>query len=393
MKNSLGMRNGFSWGTLLAVFALLSASAVAPEAVQTQENRDKKRVVFDEDDLKVEKVRGKGMVSVLPDIRQADDYSVPVIVTYVNTFFGRDKYAGRLKVLEAKIENRGNKPTQAIQLRWTIVSRENHETVLLEGAVSFLEAKIEPQSTLLTDIPPIYFNIIAKPLLKGGVLDDNVHLMVGVQEVRFADGSTWQQPRQTAFLKVGYGGPAVAQSAAAQDPEREMPFSEKDLKEKKVDGEYKFSAIPELKQVHDPGALVIINRVNASAGRGKYAGLLKIASVGVENRNHRAVKSLRLKWRMVSAENPQQALLEGGTPLFAVTISPQSSKVIEVPHVFFNRIVKPLLKNNELHGNYHLVISVSDALFEDGTGWQWVLPITFVRTSYAGGLRNRENTR
>ena len=174
-------------------------------------------------------------------------------------------------------------------------------------------------------------------------------------------------PSQAAFLKPDGGGATAVQSATAQDPEQKMPFGEEDLKEKKVEGKYKFSAIPDFKQIADPTALATINRVNMSLGQGKYAGLLKIASVGVENRNHRALKSLRLRWRMVSADEPQEVLLEGSTPLFEVTVGPQASKVVEIPHIFYNRVVKPILKDGELHGDYRLVISVSDARFEDGT--------------------------
>jgi hypothetical protein len=204
MKNSLGMRNGFSWGTLLAVFALLCASAAAPNTVHTQDIKEKKKVFTDED-LKLEKIRGKWTLQTGPDFMQANDPSAPVVITYVNMFFGHGKYAGLVKILEAKIENRSPKLTRSVQLRWLIVSPEEPETVLLEGLIPFPEVRVEANSTSLVDIPPVYFNKLVRPLLKDGELTGTFRLMVGIQEVRFADGTVWDRSRQAASLKAAFG--------------------------------------------------------------------------------------------------------------------------------------------------------------------------------------------
>lgn len=201
MKNSHGIRDGYSWATLPVIFVLLCATAFVPNTVQTQDKKEKKKVFTDED-LKVEKIGGKWKLQTSPDFKQADDPSAPVIITYVNMFFGQGKYAGLVKILEAKIENRSQKLTQSIQLRWVIVSPEEPETVLLEGLKSFPEVRVEANSTSLVDIPPVYFNKIVKPLLKDGGLTGTFRLMVGVEEVRFADGTAWRRTQQAAFLKI-----------------------------------------------------------------------------------------------------------------------------------------------------------------------------------------------
>lgn len=106
-------------------------------------------------------------------------------------------------MVEAKIQNRSQKVLEAVQLRWAISNKEDPETILLEGVMPFFEVRVEPFSEpVLTDIPPIYFNKLVKPLLKDGELNAHVLLMVGVQEARFADGTVWQRARQSAFQKT-----------------------------------------------------------------------------------------------------------------------------------------------------------------------------------------------
>jgi hypothetical protein len=77
--------------------------------------------VFTDEDEKVGKVPGKWRLASGLDMRQASDYSVPVIVRGINTSSGQGKYAGRVKITEAELENRVQKTTRSIQLRWAIV--------------------------------------------------------------------------------------------------------------------------------------------------------------------------------------------------------------------------------------------------------------------------------
>ena len=168
----------------------------------TNQNSKEKKIRFTEDDLKVEKVPGSWRLSTMPDLKQVNDPLTPVAVLTVTTFYGQDRYAGRVKVLEAKIQNRSQRLVQSIQLRWTIVSNEEPETILLEGAVPPLNRQIKANMTPIVDIPPIYFNKLVKPLLKNGELSGHFRLIVGVQEVYFADGTRWQKGQQAAFLKT-----------------------------------------------------------------------------------------------------------------------------------------------------------------------------------------------
>lgn len=201
--SSVGRFNTFPI-TLLMVLTLLCAVETAPPSAARAEGAavragQEKKEHFTDEDLKVEPVAGKWMLMTSVDLKQGYDPSVPVIVTYIYTVYGRDKYLRRIKIPEAKIENRSQKVLQSVQLRWMIANHDEPDTILLEGVMPPMEVRIEPFSPpLLVNIEPIYFNKIVKPLLKDGGLSFRVLLTVGIQEARFADGTAWQRTRQAA---------------------------------------------------------------------------------------------------------------------------------------------------------------------------------------------------
>lgn len=195
MESSRTLATRLASAILLALLTLL----IQPLALSnTTQDKGKKQVFTDEDE-KVEKIPGKWRLASGLDMQQASDYSVPVIVRGINTSSGQGKYAGRVKITEAELENRVQKTTRSIQLRWAIVMHEEPNTILLEGLVPFMEVQIEANSApLRVDIPHIYFNKIVRPLLKDGEISGHLRLVVGAQEVRFTDGTIWRRTQQSA---------------------------------------------------------------------------------------------------------------------------------------------------------------------------------------------------
>jgi hypothetical protein len=161
---------------------------------QTGQAGKEKKKDFNDEDLKVETVPGKWMLGSVIDLKQTQDYSVPVIVSGFKTVYGQGKYLRRVKIPQVKIENRSQRVLQSVRLRWAITNYDDLGTVLLEGVIPTMDVRIEPfGEPLLMDIPPIYFNKIVKPLLKDGELNFHAMLIVGIQEARFADGTIWQR--------------------------------------------------------------------------------------------------------------------------------------------------------------------------------------------------------
>jgi hypothetical protein len=205
MQSSRTFTSRLAPAILLALSVLLLQIPAWPSPAQDKE--EKKKVFIDEDE-KVEPIPGRWRLALGLDMQQASDYSVPVFVRGINMSSGQGRYAGRVKVTEAELENRVQKTTRSIQLRWAIVMHEEPDTVLLEGLMPFMEVQIEANGApLRVDIPHIYFNKIVRPLLKEGEISGHLRLVVGVQEVRFIDGATWRRSQQSAFLRPSSSGP------------------------------------------------------------------------------------------------------------------------------------------------------------------------------------------
>jgi hypothetical protein len=199
MKTSTSNRNNVLTSLRVITFALVCAASTAPVPAQVDGNTGEagkgKKEYFNEEDLKVEKIPGKWMLITSVDIQQAQDYSVPVIVTRMLTVYGQRQYLGRIKIPELIIENRSQKVLQSVRLRWTIANYDEPDTILLEGVTPFIQVRIEPFNppVPLEKNDPIYFNKIVKPLLKEDELNFHVLLRVGIQEALFADGTAWQR--------------------------------------------------------------------------------------------------------------------------------------------------------------------------------------------------------
>jgi hypothetical protein len=197
MKNSTAGWMRLALGLVPVACILLGAASASPNLPQSRA----KKQVFTEDDLKVERLRGRAMVAAMIDRTQLDDPSSPAVVNAVNTATGQGKYSGRIKLTEVKIGNRSSKLIRAIQLRWAITDRSEKAAVLLEGATPFFDVLIKPGAEPVVEIPPIYLNQVVKPVLKGGELNGDIYVVVGVQEVRFADGTSWQRVPSSSSLK------------------------------------------------------------------------------------------------------------------------------------------------------------------------------------------------
>jgi hypothetical protein len=66
------------------------------------------------------------------------------------------------------------------------------ETVLKEGYTPEIQLSISSNDSRRTDFSIISFAVITAPLTKDGTLSGDYLLLVGVNQVRFADGSLWR---------------------------------------------------------------------------------------------------------------------------------------------------------------------------------------------------------
>lgn len=167
---------------------------------------------FNDDDLKVkeEKPRGKWGAGLVMDVNQSNDPSVPVVVDAIQSLSGGGKYRGVAKIKRVVIKNRGPKVVSSVQLRWTVASLQDRQRVLAGDIIPFAGSWVEPNNSQLVEIPVLYYNRMLKTLAKNGELYGEFMITIGVQEARFADGSSWRWQESVGHLKFLYLAPRPA---------------------------------------------------------------------------------------------------------------------------------------------------------------------------------------
>ena len=144
--------------------------------------------------------QGTWTASPLPDLRQADDPQVPVVVAMAGSIQGSANRRG-MRLGCGILRNRSQIPVTAVQLRWilvrnqgpSVISQKGYtpDTVLLEGHTPPIELSIPKESLRRTDFSIISFAAVTKDLANDGILTGDYFLLIGVYEVLFEDGSVW----------------------------------------------------------------------------------------------------------------------------------------------------------------------------------------------------------
>ena len=127
-------------------------------------------------------------------------------------------------------------------------------------------------------------------------------------------------------------------------------------------------------QSRDPNIPVVIGGIGSYMGRGDWQKHLMIENIVLVNRTPKVIKSFRLGWIIMSAEdhrvgkNREASLLEGQTDL----IEPGFTNFGGRTKPFYFEVIKaakPLIKNGILSGNFAIRIRLIEVRFEDGSGW------------------------
>lgn len=144
---------------------------------------------------------GNWSASVMPDIWQSKDAQIPVVVAMAGAIQGRAGHRG-VRLGCGLLKNHSLKPVAAVRLRWIIARRQDRTEIerqgytpdkaLLAGYTPYIELQIPKENSRRADFSVINFVQIIQPLVKSGLLNGDYLIYVGVDEVRFADGSVWQ---------------------------------------------------------------------------------------------------------------------------------------------------------------------------------------------------------
>ncbi|MBV9928004.1 MAG: hypothetical protein JOZ96_23490 [Acidobacteria bacterium] len=160
---------------------------------------------FDDDDLKAkdDKPAGTwGYATLLDD--KKDDPSVPAYVRSIQLLSGGGKHQLINKIKRVEVRNRSSQPIVSVQVRVEVVYLDQPDDVLLADAFPPVNAYITPDSPQVVEIRTLHPPRLLKPLARGGELYGDFGIRMGVQEVRFADGTLWRRPEPAAFIKSPY---------------------------------------------------------------------------------------------------------------------------------------------------------------------------------------------
>ncbi|HEX8136059.1 MAG TPA: hypothetical protein VF544_00570 [Pyrinomonadaceae bacterium] len=145
-------------------------------------------------------------------------------------------------------------------------------------------------------------------------------------------------------------------------------------------GNWIAAAAPDLTQLYNPESPVVLLSTRSLAGNGKWVNVA-VAGVTIQNRTTKALKNIRLKWELRTIEEQYSVLLAGYTRDIETQVPAGRERRKKVPFINFGKIVKPLLKDGALDGEFLLAVSVGAVEFEDGTKWAEGQPLNSIKLS------------
>jgi hypothetical protein len=196
---------------VVAAFGFRAAAAQSPAAAGGSVQRppfqsdEEMKKDFNDDDLKEkdDKPVCHCGYSTLLDSKK-NDPSAPAYVSGIQILSGGGKYQGIHKIKRVEVRNRSSQTIVLVQVRVEVIRLNEPEKVLLEEEFPFANASIAPNSSQVVDIKTLYPPRLLKALANGGELNGEFGIRMGVQAIRFADGSFWKRPEPTVLLRSPY---------------------------------------------------------------------------------------------------------------------------------------------------------------------------------------------
>lgn len=162
---------------------------------------------FNDDDLKEkeDKFTCKCTYGTLLDSKMGDP-SVPAYVRGIELLSGGGKYQGIHKIKRVEVANGTSKTIVSVQVRVEVGPKVGIDKieVLLEDVFPSANASIAPNASQVVEIKTLYPPRLLKALARGGELNGHYGIRMGVQAVRFEDGTFWTRPEPAALLIFPY---------------------------------------------------------------------------------------------------------------------------------------------------------------------------------------------
>jgi hypothetical protein len=146
-------------------------------------------------------------------------------------------------------------------------------------------------------------------------------------------------------------------------------------------GQWHIAAASDMEQASVTDTPVLVAGVQSLLGRGKWADLI-VKRVVLKNRSQRTVRSVRLRWLLTTNDEQSKVLLQGDTSAFEVMLPKLAFQRTDTPVIDFAKLVRPLMKDGVINGDFLLKFRVSEATFADGSTWRSERATSFVKASY-----------
>lgn len=132
---------------------------------------------------------GDWFVSAAPDLTQKMTGRAPVYV-YSTVSALVSGNSSNLMVAAVTLVNAEYQPVESVALRWTVIDVDQSISVA-DGSTAHFKVDIDSRMGRKVECPHLNFAKISREFAKHGRLDGAFRLIVGVDSVRFADGSVW----------------------------------------------------------------------------------------------------------------------------------------------------------------------------------------------------------
>jgi hypothetical protein len=106
-----------------------------------------------------------------------------------------------------------------------------------------------------------------------------------------------------------------------------------------------------------------------------------LVAVQVKNRSEKSIASIQLGWYVSGAEGAGEILAKGETRVLAASVPGQERAEVAIPNVSWERVLKPLMRNGTLLGDYDIWIVVSKITYDDGSVWTFSQPANVARVA------------
>jgi hypothetical protein len=112
-----------------------------------------------------------------------------------------------------------------------------------------------------------------------------------------------------------------------------------------------------------------------------------IIGVGLRNRSASPVAAVKLSWVLTDKQNAS-VLLQGETDFIQIAggLPAHEKRQVEFPVFSFARSVRPLVRDGALSGDFRVDVAVSEARYDDETGWLWKGPSEAVFVKAVSGV-------